>query len=835
MKPNNPALTILIFLAISAVFYWFTKPILAVEYQNCSTSTNCVIGEFLYDDTYTPDATASCTLSSRYPNGNAFINPPAAMTASSSGWYSYSATIGTTEGIYPSQICCTTFNNERLCLDKTFKVVSPAVSGATASEVWNYTDRSLTSFGTLIADIWGYSTRSLTGFGTLVADIWSRDSRTLTGTDSAMLISTSADIKEIKRVNQENRVLLERLINKPVVKTFIDDSTPPKLSDKINQTKSAATNLYSIVQNLRSRSLILAEKWPTLSENEIKSELSTLLFILKQDTAQKDSNILSTTNWLKTVWNSPILLNLSDQAQAAQSQIENLLNDLALYEKGESSESFSPAISHIEKLHGLVGSSLSTSTDLNLFGFIKKTTDQAARFDQQTAEGLRLLTEIKKDSSQAQPSVISQFTGDVLATNLLPQVESFFEKSIKDTGTLSNKLLGLLAIIDSNKLLLASNTGQTVKIIWLEEGSIIFRAVASNPSRSIAQTVILKYYLPSELKKEQIISHDPQLTIEYDPVENALFASGEIVLDPLETRTFSVESEDIWNFKQEEIDSLKNQVNELTQALKNTNAFAQATAIKSDIIVSLNKILLRQEQAVTPENRIQVYRESSLEMNGIEDKIISLKELLIQTGNVRGPFGLPGSIQPITLWGIVLIIIAGFAFLSMYFNALRTESQLKKAAQKDETKNPLDEYNSIYHPSPIKYHHRETHHPKARRAARIISIALLTAGISSLGASASIKASRVNSVALISPIPDATVLGTTSETKYPYETKLQFPDSNKIPVRSAPSITSSEIMSLKDVKTVYVYKIVDDWAQIGLFDKDVDKNWWLNTQYIVLK
>ena len=49
-----------------------------------------------------------------------------------------------------------------------------------ASAVWGYSSRTLTSFGTLVADIWGHSTRTLTSFGTLVSDIWSHSSRTLT-------------------------------------------------------------------------------------------------------------------------------------------------------------------------------------------------------------------------------------------------------------------------------------------------------------------------------------------------------------------------------------------------------------------------------------------------------------------------------------------------------------------------------------------------------------------------------------------------------------------------------------------------------------------------------
>lgn len=53
-------------------------------------------------------------------------------------------------------------------------------STLTAQQVWEYTTRTLTSFGTLVTDIWGHSTRTLTSFGTLVADVWGHSSRTLT-------------------------------------------------------------------------------------------------------------------------------------------------------------------------------------------------------------------------------------------------------------------------------------------------------------------------------------------------------------------------------------------------------------------------------------------------------------------------------------------------------------------------------------------------------------------------------------------------------------------------------------------------------------------------------
>lgn len=181
------------------------------DYQRCKSGVTCIIGEFLYDDNYSPIATASCTLTTRDPGGSVFINS-ASMSATTDGWYSYDVnTTSQTEGLYRSQMCCTEPSGY-LCLDKSFYIgpsflstseVENSVWNATtdshtttgtfgknlqkpvlsAAEIWGYTDRTLSGFGTLIADIWSYSTRSLTSFGTLIADIWKNDERTLTSAD----------------------------------------------------------------------------------------------------------------------------------------------------------------------------------------------------------------------------------------------------------------------------------------------------------------------------------------------------------------------------------------------------------------------------------------------------------------------------------------------------------------------------------------------------------------------------------------------------------------------------------------------------------------------------
>ena len=834
MKFRYAALTILNTLFVFGLFCMSSKTALAAEYQNCTENSNCTIGEFLYDDNYSPIATASCSLTSRYPDGSLFVNS-ATMSASSNGWYSYSAAIGATEGIYPTQICCSP-SPEYLCLDKTFKVVPLSTSGGTsltAADIWSYPNRSLTSFGTLVSDIWNYSSRSLTNFGDLVSNIWSNNGRSLTDSTNVSTTITFAnvnDINEIKKVTKENRLLLEQLINKPIVKNFIDESPAPSLSSKLEQTKTAASNLYSSIQNLKSRAGILAEKWPTLSTEEVKAELSQLSLLFRQEFNQKDSNLITTTNWLKTSWDSPIFLNLSDQALAAQSNIDNLLNDFNLYQKTKTADALAPTLSHIQYLNDLVGTPFAPSDDLSLYGYLKKTTERITLLDKASADGQSLYSEIKKDSTKDHTGEIDKLSSDILSLNTVPQAESFLNGSTHNINIAGNKVLGLIALIDSNKLLMANNTGQTIKSIWLEEGSIIFRSVAINPSSSISQKVTIKFFLPTEVKKEQIINHDPELTIAYDPVENALFASGEVTLRPQQTRTFLVEVEDIWSFKQEEIDGLKTQTNELVDSLKNTPLYTQAISTKTDINVTLDKIMLRQKEAITPENRIRTFRESSLEINGVEEKINSLKTLIAQSNNSGNFLGLGGNIRPYALWGIVLAIIVGFAFLMFYVNAIRSEKLTK--VTEPLTVDPLQEHRELYHPTP-KHHHREEHRHRGHHMARIASIALLTCGFGSIGASLAIKTSQNRQVALISPLVTSQVLGTNTEKRFPYQTAIKIPASGEIPVHASPSISSFEVTSLNKNQTVYVFKVIGNWAQIGLTETDNSKQWWVNQQYLV--
>jgi len=134
-----------------------------------------------------------------------------------------------------------------------------------------------------------------------------------------------------------------------------------------------------------------------------------------------------------------------------------------------------------------------------------------------------------------------------------------------------------------------------------------------------------------------------------------------------------VEVEDNWSIAEEEINSLRNQAEELIAPLRKTAYFGQGATLKSDIDVSLDKIWIAQELAITPENRIRAYREAQIELMAVNDRLDKLKDLVADAGSVGSIFGFIGGVQAIAVWGLVIILLTGFVFLVMYMKTLNKQ------------------------------------------------------------------------------------------------------------------------------------------------------------------
>lgn len=672
--------------------------------QSCTVGATCKIGEFLYDDASAPVAGATCTITSKYPDNTDYINPAVAMSGGGAdGWYYYEFTTPSTQGVYATSVCCTT-SGDTLCIDKSFEAVAADDSASdVATAVWGYSSgRTLSSFGTLASDIWGYSTRTVSSFGTLVADIWSSATRTITGAGlSSGSLATKSDVDsvqsqtnitnvtnnttEIKNTVAETRLLLEKIVNQPIIQNVLEEEVPD-LSSKLKDTRAIANQIYVNSQYLTSQAGSLAAGWSGSGGKELLSKVIELSGVLgeESDSSSIDS-VFGQVNWMRDSWSWDETTSIYNKLVAIRKRTDLLKERLSTYQKDQTlyyeAKSLVKDFLAVEKL---VGTANDGYYDKSLYAKIKTTQEIASSLDEKSGDIDKLLASFAKSKEIAGVAKkVEDIQRQVVAINKVPSVTSVLAKLslLTDFKSVKNALLGLRGIIGANKMLLAQGAGKTLVNTWLEEGSMVFKTLATNPSNLISQKVQVNYYLPSEVKEEDIIEADPGLTVSYDAEKGQLKVGGEFTLAAGATRTFSVKVNDIWQITKEEVDSLRRQTDELYKPLEKTAYFAQAVSLKSDINASLDRILALQEAAVTPEQKIKAYREASIIKNSAEEKLAGLKNLVGQASAASGLFGFVGGSQTIAVWGLIIIIAAGFVFLTIYMRTIINNGRKEALAE----------------------------------------------------------------------------------------------------------------------------------------------------------
>lgn len=719
--------------------------------QICQQNGTCTVGEFLYNDSYAPIANASCHFSSKYPNGDPFVNYQLMVPApEDDGWYSYDVVATGSAGLYRSTICCQD-GTDYLCLDKSFEIatasstltkidVADSVWNATrssytangsfgqalqntvpsasdiAAAIWGYEGRTLSTFGSLVSDIWNNSTRSLTGFGTLVADIWSNTTRVLTGAslssgslatktdvedkvnaktqelknEIAKISTNSADLDTLKRSSQKTNNLLEQLVNKPVVETTLQDV--PDLQVKLNETEGTATQLFVGTQYINSKAGLMRLQWNSFENSEaldIAQELTRKLG--GENDSSSSGSVFGYINFLKESWNWSPVEAIVVQAKAVREVLASIQNQIESSGRSKSTYNKVTALaSLLDQLDNSIGDISNKSTQETLFGKLKETRLLANSLDKIDGDTKALLSGWDKYQLADKQKKLSGLSKEVVTVNRIPSinkallsVNSTLEKELKNKGYF------VLGIISANKKLLAGKSGLPLASTWLELGSIVFKSLVTNPSTVISQKATLKYYLPPEVKEEDIIEADSGLTVKYDTEKNQYYVSGEFLLAPSETQTISVRTQDIWIINQEEIDSLRKQAEELSKPLEKTSYFAQGVTMKSDIDVSLDKAIGLMKSNDTLEAKIRAYREAQIELKAVRGKMDKLKELVTQAGSTGTLFGFVGGVQTLAVWGMIIILIVGFVFLALYMKVLtNTRGEGNQKASSSQRKKP---------------------------------------------------------------------------------------------------------------------------------------------------
>ena len=767
--------------------------------QICQPSSSCTIGEFLYDDSYTPITDADCRITSRYPDGSSFLASVAMTSAAQAdGWYSHEFTAPTTLGLYRTEVKCTT-SGETLALDKSFEVQTAAStldSDDVASAVWGYSGRSLTSFGTLIADIWNNATRTLTGVGLSSGQLATQSDVTSTEDDVKTKISdletkvdkiqttsttTTTNVTNVNNVTNQIQNTLEQIINKPTLEQIIDSTTTTiELQTKINETKKITSQINTKLQYIKNKHAL---------KNTDKAKILT-------ETENVLGSIASNASSIEDAWGWP---------------------EASALTKGAKSSSTS---SSMEKLLALNKKIEKKVKDIELL---------ASSFDSKSSQIDNILLSWDKKNIEDLKKQINSVSKDVASLNKLPKANTIILASVGKNSTerdVKNKALGLKGIIGANKILMAQKGENPLSNTWLELGSIVFKTLITNPSQKISQTVPLKYYLPAEVKKENIVSIDEELSVNFDPEQNKYFISGEFTLTPGGTKTVSVTIDDaVFTISEEEVNSIRKQAEELSEPLKSTAYFAQGVTLKSDIDVSLDKIVILQKSAITPDEKIRAYREAQIELKAAKDKTDRLKELAASAGSVGTLFGFVGGTQALAVWGLIIIMAAGFVFIVLYMRALRFNEAGVAGVVRGSTpkRDDVIEESVPHHASGYKRH--------IKFAVILLSVGVIASTATALIlARPSTKQPQERQVAITKD--SEAVLGTSEKEIILEKVRIFVPEKNTLNILSEPSLDSAVSGILETTTEGFKVSSQNEWVKVKVAIEGKDIEGWVNLDFI---
>ena len=164
-----------------------------------------------------------------------------------------------------------------------------------------------------------------------------------------------------------------------------------------------------------------------------------------------------------------------------------------------------------------------------------------------------------------------------------------------------------------------------ISTIQIAEAALKINIVAVNATDDASKDYPVKYYLPKELKPDDIIDAGG-LTVEYDPDKQMYFAGGTLTLGPKESRTIKIQVNDVWKISSSDVESLKKQIDEDLARVQNTPNYESGKALKDSLVKQLDSILAEQEAfSGNVERRIEAYRSHVDQLGVIKEKVFSVE------------------------------------------------------------------------------------------------------------------------------------------------------------------------------------------------------------------
>ncbi len=161
--------------------------------------------------------------------------------------------------------------------------------------------------------------------------------------------------------------------------------------------------------------------------------------------------------------------------------------------------------------------------------------------------------------------------------------------------------------------------------------SVVLKIRVENPSKTEAQTVPVKVYLPKEVNPKTDIMDLVGLKLNYDAATGTYYVHGEVPLGPGESVNKAVEMKDVWVQSEEELSAKLEEAKEAAWQLEGTPYEEEGEALVSEVKKKIEQILKKQEEtANNPGERIRTFRQGVQSLASVEQDISRLGQLKLE-------------------------------------------------------------------------------------------------------------------------------------------------------------------------------------------------------------
>ena len=154
--------------------------------------------------------------------------------------------------------------------------------------------------------------------------------------------------------------------------------------------------------------------------------------------------------------------------------------------------------------------------------------------------------------------------------------------------------------------------------------------VAVNGTQEV-KDIEVKSYLPKELEPSDILDSG-DLKVQYDVDKGAYYVGGKVSFQPKESKTFKIKVADVWRIMPEEVEILRNQVDENLALLEGKDNYQAAQEVRDKLTERLDFIYGQQETySQDIERRIEQYRAYYTQLEQVRKNIYAFDHLILES------------------------------------------------------------------------------------------------------------------------------------------------------------------------------------------------------------